>query len=287
MREKRLSRRDFNKIALAGSVLLGVETLGLKLIVDNKRKNSPLLSQEERRLRELSIYGEEGLGTIAEIEEHSGLTVSLPGTLSFNNPYTNERLDNSAWTLKELEIVKRASKKLPKKARETRKMAFGVIRSDKMNGIGGFSPEGQNFGFRLPFVIIITPKQYDLNENSSEAELWINKADELQAVFMHEMTHLVVERDPSLIGRFNKYLEDGEWQKDGNQWHYVGGESRVIDFMKRKGLSGTKHWRPEEDIAHSSMLYTTNPRYLVEGPESDQKRFIFLSSEIFSGALYF
>jgi hypothetical protein len=287
MKERGVSRRDFNKIILAGGGFLAVNTLGLKLLLDKKSENSPLQEQTRRYQKEIKLYGREGSELISNIERNTGLIVSLPETLSVHDPLSGEIFNNTAWNLEELKSLDNASQKLPDKARETRKIAFGVIRSSSVSGIGGLSPEGQRFGLKLPSMILITPKDYSFQDQSSEPELWMSRTEEFDAVFNHEMVHLMVERNPHLLRTLSDYLGKEVWLRKGNGWEYSGGKSRVIDFMERKGLSNTKYWGPEEDVAFSSMLYVTNPRYLVEGSESDQKRFTFLSSEVYSGALYF
>ena len=64
-----ISRRDFNKVVLAGLGVLTLEAAGMGIVINRKSQNSPWQDSAERYPQEVSLYGPEGVKLIDDIEK--------------------------------------------------------------------------------------------------------------------------------------------------------------------------------------------------------------------------
>lgn len=230
---------------------------------------------------EKELYGPKGSGLVNSIERKSGFILPLPDTFTIPRSFGHETSQkNQVWREEELAVIERTTGKLPSTFMLSKKALLGVFRG-RYSGVGGVSAEAW-FPGTFSAVAIITPEDWNLQGRSSKPRIWRRFEDELAAKYIHEVTHQKTVRNKGLI---NRYAQAAGWQRRGGRWAYESDESFVIEFMRDNigpGFEG-----PEEDIAVASMFYVTAPRVLTSKSKPDRNRFLFLSTELYAGYLYY
>lgn len=275
-----ISRRDFNKVVLAGLGVLALEAAGVGIVINRKSQNSPWQDRLERYPQETALYGSEGVHLIEDIEKKLNFVVPLPDTFQITNIFgNNSRISNEAWTIQELKALHEISSKLPSTFSLKEKSLLGIVRGN-YSGFGGASGRPRVAGVGIPpFIVLFGPRNWEIHQASSEPGIWPNLSEEFKAVFVHELTHKLTATDNEILSR---YAEISGWEEKDGVWTYRGGESLVRNLMVKR--RHPNHKGSEEDIAVASMLFATVPDFWQRSWSTpDVNRFKFLEDALFSG----
>lgn len=268
-------------MVLAGLGVLALETAGLGIVINRKSQNSPWQDRSERYNQEIALYESEGVNLIESIEKRLNVIIPLPNTFQITNIFeNNSRLSNQTWSLTELRALQEISAKLPSTFSLKEKSLLGIVRGNYV-GFGGASGRPKIEGVGIPhFIVLFGPRDWEIQQASSEPGIWPNLTEEFKAVFVHELTHKLTVSDDELLSR---YAEISGWEEKGGKWTYNGGESLVSILMEKR--RHPNYEGPEEDIAVASMLYATVPDFWHrDWSTSDVNRFKFLETTLFSGS---
>lgn len=280
---RKISRREFLKLAGLGTVVVGLEAVGATACVNFflGRKNgdstvsieapSPTPAQpvdtERQFPPDLVFTGEarrfEGeAGRIIEgVEKDFGVKIISPLAWEDNSQIK----ENLPWSVRDIALVAEAVSQLPPEYRTSNRSPKEIL---LLRSPGSVS-EGAGGGYALRRLVLFTSETFSPDEMMHEkaGELYGYQRDHLRAIVHHEYTHSFTETRPE-VGL--QWVEEMGWKQDASgNWINEKSQNLIPDGGADKS--------PGEDIAVSCAVMLVNPKIL-----SEDRRNFFLTNEHYS-----